>query len=630
MSSFGIGGTNAHVVLEEAPAVSAGGKGRKWQVLPLSARSQTALEKGGPRLAEHLRRNPGLVLADVAHTLQTGRKAFPHRRAMVAADSARAADGLTASAGPAFAGTRGDQAAAVVFMFPGQDAQFPGMAEVLYRDEPLFRAQVDRCAATLREKHGIDLAARLFSPGGKADPAFATDALPLFVLEYSLAQVWLALGVRPQAMLGYSLGEYVCACLAGVMTLEEALALEVAGSRLLAKIIPGALLAVSLGETELRPLLGAAIEIAMVMAPRQCIVGGSAAAVAELQQRLQAQGTVCMLSQIDLPFHTSHMAPFVEHYRAEVRKVRLQPPRIPYVSCVTGDWITAAMATDPEYYMRLGRDPVYLTRGLQRLFELPEALLLEVGPGQTISGLALLQSGKPAAQRVFSSLCDPRYQGGDAVESAFPTALARLWAAGVDVDWSALYTGERRLRLGLPTYAFDHRSYWIGARATADVAVPGETPAFAGKQPQPERWFHVPAWRELPPLPALAGQSAAGEWLLVGGKASGAADLLAARLQAAGARVQQSEMAAGDIATPAAWDALLTGLIADGRRPDHIVHLGLLGSGATDDATLLEQGYHALIAMGQAVGRRWFAESLRITLVADRLFALGETAPAPA
>lgn len=626
VSSFGIGGTNAHVVVEEAPAAVSGAPGRKWQVLPLSARSQNALEQGARRLAEHLKA-PGPALADVAYTLQTGRKAFAQRRAAVAQDAGQAARLLAGPAGQAFAGVRGDQAPGVVFMFPGQDAQFPGMAEALYRDEPLFRAQVDRCAAILRERHGIDLAAKLFSPGGAADPGFATDALPLFVLEYSLAQVWLALGVRPQAMLGYSLGEYVCACLAGVMTLEEALTLAVAGARLLPKIVPGALLGVSLGEAELRPLLGPGLEIAMIMAPRQCVVGGPAGAVAQLQQRLQAEGAVCMLSQLDLPFHTAHMLPFVEHYRAEVRKVRLQPPKIPYVSCVSGDWISAEMATDPEYYMRLARDAVHLTRGMERLFALPDAVLLEVGPGQTVSGLALLQKGKPAALNVFSSLCDPRYQGKDAVEAAFPAALARLWAAGVDIDWTALYADERRLRVALPTYAFDHRRYWIEAAPQSGREAAAAPSPHAGKEPAMERWFHRPAWNELPPLPALAEQSAAGEWLLVGGEACGAAALLAARLQAAGGRVQRADI---EVSTAAAWDALLQGAIAGGRRPDHIVYLGLLGLAGTDDAALLDRGFHALVAMGQAISRHWFAESLKISVVADRLFALGDEAPAPA
>lgn len=618
VSSFGIGGTNAHVVVEEAPPAAASAPGRPWQLLPLSARGADALEEGAQRLAAHLHHSTD-AFADMAYSLQTGRAPFARRRAVVARSAAEAAQALTTERAPrVFNGSALDHAPAVVFFFPGQDSQFPGMAQTLYRDEPLFRAAVDACAAHLRERHGIDLMPRLFSPGGDADPAYATDPLPLFVLEHSLAQVWLALGVQPAAMLGYSLGEYACAVLAGVMSRDDALALAVAGSRLLSLVKPGALLAVSLPESELRPLLEPGLEIAMVMAPRQCVVGGTVEAVQALERRLVAQGAACLSSQLGLPFHTAHMDAFLAPYREEVRKVKLSAPRLPYVSCVSGDWITAAEATDPEHYLQLGREAVHLAQGLEKVFALPAVqaggLLLEVGPSQTITSLVYLQAQRPPELSALATLCDPRFQSAEAAESAFPTALARLWSAGVDIRWSALYANETRRRVPLPTYAFEHRSYWVEAAPQA-AALP---PPSAGKLTNAEQWFHAPLWQERP---ALAAGDATGEWLLVGGGEIG--NELATRLCAAGASVEHLA------ALPTDWAALLDARIAAGRRPARIVHLGLFDCADTD-AAQLDAGFHSLIALGRAVGARWFAEALRIDLVAPRLFALGASVPAPA
>lgn len=619
VSSFGIGGTNAHVVVEEAPALPASDAGRPWQVLPLGARGTAALAQGTERLAAHLRSSQD-ALADVAYSLQTGRQGFRHRRAVVARDGASAANLLAGTTGRTFSGECGEHAPGVVFVFPGQDSQFPGMAQTLYRDEPLFRAEVDACADILRQRHGVDLLARMFSPGGEADPAYAIDPLPLFVLEYSLAQVWLALGVKPQAMLGYSMGEYACAVLADVMSLDDALALAVAGSKLLALVKPGALLAVSLTEAELRPLLGPDLEISMVMAPRQCVVGGSAAAIADLEQRLAALGAACLPSQLGLPFHTAHMDPFLAPYREEVRKIKLSPPRIPYVSCVSGDWITAAEATDPEHYLHLSRRAVHLAQGLERLFALPDTLLLEIGPAQTISSLVFLQPKRPAELTAFASLCDPRFQSAEAAEAAFPTALAKLWAAGIDIRWNALYAHEQRRRLPLPTYAFEHQRYWVEAAAK----IPAPAVKATGKLADMAQWFHLPVWRELPALPPLAAGAAQGEWLLVGGAELGVA--LAGRLRAAGGLVRVATLDVGD---KLAWDALLDDLIAGGHRPQHIVYLGLLDS-ADEDAALLERGFHGLMVLGQSIGSRWFAESLRLSVVAERLSGIGGALPAPA
>lgn len=631
VSSFGIGGSNAHVVLEEAAPAGPGDAGRPWLLLPVSARSGSALQANAERLATHLAAQAAGAapaspwLADMAHTLQTGRRGFGHRRIWLLDAQARALPGAT-EAGRHWAGQAPEQAPAVVLLFSGQDAQHAGMALGLYRDEPLFRQELDRCAAIVRRSHGIDLMARLSAP--PSTPDAATDPLPLFAVQYAMARSLQALGLPVRAMLGYSLGEYVCACLAGVLSLEDALGLAVDGAALLSLLAPGRLLAVSIAPQQLQPLLGAELEVAMVTAPQQCVVGGPEAAVRGLEEELRRRGVVCMASPIGLPFHTRHMAPFIEAYRLRLARVRFQPPAIPYVSCLTGDWIRPEQATDPEHYLRLAGQTVQLSRGLDTLFAQGGAVYLDVAPGQTLSRLALLQPQRPDAQHIVPCLPDVWNGGGGGADAqVFSSALARLWCQGIDMDWPALYRQERRARVPLPGYAFDHQRYWVEPASRAPQAAAGHAADGAeGQKPDPAQWFYRSSWRDLAPLHPAAPQ---GRWLLLASGPAGQAlsDGLAHALQAGGAQV--SCQPALPVDQPQAWDALLAPGTSGQARFDHIVHLDLLERRG-DDAQELQRGFHSLLALGQALGRSVFSEAISITVVAEAVLPLGEALPHPA
>lgn len=667
VSSFGIGGTNAHVVLEEAPVPVAGGAGRTWSLLPVSARSAGALKQNVGRLAAQLRAAPAedkTHIADVAYTLQSGRRAFAARRAVLARDAFDAADMFEAGVGErVFSGVASARPAPVVFMFPGQDAQYAGMAASLYRDEPLFRAEVERCAAITR-RAGVDLVARMFSESALADPRFAADPLPLFVVEYALARVWITLGVQPRALIGYSLGEYACACLAGVLTLEDALTLAIAGARLLPLLAPGPLLAVSMSEEQLRPLLGDGVEIAMVSAPRQCVLGGRADAVDALQRQLTADGASVVAIPLGLPFHTRLMAPFLDAYRAVLQTVRFSAPAIPYVSCVTGDWITAAQATDPEHYLRLAGQTVLLARGFETVFAagapaagytasgdlaaavpaidatLAGATFLEIGPGQVMTSFLQLQSGKPADAEVISSLRDPRFAGAVANKRPAPdslalqSAIARLWVRGAQIDWPVLYRDERRRRVPLPTYAFEHQRYWVEPRLEPALSPQSQRAVAsvdAGKRASMDDWFYLPVWRQLPPL---APAAVCGRWLVVGA-ASGLAPEIAQRLRTSGVDVHlhspaRDDGGPGECARAANWDVLFDATERDGKPFDHVVYLGLLDRAGAADAILLDAGLYSLLALGQALGRRVFSEVITLNLVAASVLAAGGVPLAPA
>ncbi len=483
VSAFGIGGTNVHAVLEEAPPAAPSGPSRPWQVLLLSARTPAALERMTDGLADRLEGNPDLSLADAAYTLRVGRRPFAYRRAVLAATREEAAAALR-ERDPQRAWTAARETAAgrrsVAFLLPGVGDQYPGLARGLYRDEPVFRQEIDRCAELLFPHLGLDLREALFVAEETVDlrallgrgreretPARALlretrIAQPaMFAVGYALARLWMSWGVRPAALLGYSLGEYTAACLAGVMELPGALALVARRARLLGELAPGALLAVPLSEEETRARLTPDLSLAAVNAPAVSVVAGPPEAVAGLERRLAEEGVPCRRLQADQAFHSWMMQPAAEELRELLRSIPLAPPRIPYLSNVTGTWISAAQATDPEYWVRHLVSPVRFADGVAELWREPGRVLLEMGPGQTLGSLALQQVvGEEAADRsVLSSL---RHELDRQPDQRFLLqTLGRLWLSGVEVDWAGFHGGERRRRVPLPAYPFERQRYWI-------------------------------------------------------------------------------------------------------------------------------------------------------------------------
>ncbi len=472
VSSFGMGGTNVHAVIEEAPPAPAPEPpARPWQLLVLSARTPAALDEATRRLAAHLARHPALSLADVAFTLQNGRRAFEHRRAVLARDPDEAVAALEALDPERTAtGRAAQRGAPVAFLLPGQGAQEPGMAAGLYRDEPVFRDELDRAAEAFRPHLSFDLREVLTAEGPGRTPPRAAElartevAQPaLFAVEHALARTWMAWGVRPRALLGHSLGEYVAGCLAGVLSLDDAAVLVAARGRLLQGLPPGAMLAVPLPPEEVEPLLVDGLALAAVNGPARTVVSGPPEAVAALEELLAGRGAAGRRLATSHAFHSPMMDPVLPLFAAEVRKVRLAPPSIPYLSNLTGTWIRPGEATDPDYWVRHLRETVHFAPALAELLSDPTLVLLEAGPGRTLAG---------AARQALPTV--PARQGGglvalpslpptpDAPEAAFALlTLGRLWAAGVEVDWPALHAGTRRSRLPLPTYPFERRRFWI-------------------------------------------------------------------------------------------------------------------------------------------------------------------------
>ncbi len=492
VSSFGIGGTNAHVVLEQAPERAAPGADEDGpRILRISAASEAALTASVDRLGAHLEVHQPPI-SDVAATLAVGRSEHARRSFVVATDAGGAVDALRDRRRVAHAVLA---APTPVLLFSGQGAQYAGMGAGLYRRVPGFAATVDRCAALLEPELGRDLRDVLFASGPAAEDQLRQTWLTqpaLFVLEYALAEAWRGWGLRPAAMLGHSIGEYAAATTAGVFELTDALRLVAARGRMMQDLPPGSMLAVQLAEDDLLDRIPPALSAAAINGPGACVVSGPTAEIERFALRLSDDGIGSRALQTSHAFHSAMTEPVLADFARLVEDVPRQAPRERFVSNVTGTWITDAEATDPEYWAQHLRRAVRFGDGVATVLDLPgDVLMLECGPGRQLAGLARMQTGKgrPAP---LHTLPGPGEET-DALTS-LATAAGTLWTYGVDIDTTLGATGRR---VALPTYPFERSRHWVepGTRALASASAEAAT---AGPLPV-EDWFAVPTWRQATP-----------------------------------------------------------------------------------------------------------------------------------
>jgi len=670
VSSFGTGGTNAHAVLEEAPARPEATSRRPWQLLLLSARTETALETATDRLAAHLRGGTGRPLSEVAYTLQAGRRVFAHRQALVCGDANDAAGALESRAPRRLLRQTAGPAAArpVAFMFSGLGDQYPNMAKELYESEPVFRAEVDRCAELFRHHLDVDLRTLLYpeptTPGGRtpaAGPATgggldlrrmlarggppSAEAAELdrtlyaqpvtFMVEWALARLWSDWGIRPQAMIGYSIGEYVAACVAEVLTLEDACFLVAGRARLIEEAPRGAMLAVSLPEQE-AALVDGRLSVAAVNGPALTVLAGAMDVVAELEGRLTRDGVACRRLHTTHAFHSTMMEPSRAPYVELTRTVTLRPPRIPYLSNVTGTWITDAEATDPAYWARHMCETVRFAGAVEELWRTPGRILLEVGPGQAYSSLALqlLPEGANGDRMSLSSL--PAAHDSHSAARFLLTSLGRLWLAGVEPDWDRVHVGETPGRVPLPTYPFERQRYWIDV---APAQRPPRTPAASmAKQADLAAWFSVPSWTSTAPLDPVRDEELAARpqrWLLFLDD-HGTGRQIAARLGRAGHEVTTvvrgerfQQFGEGHFALVPDqredYEELLRVLGERDTLPQTVVHLWTVTGESPQRPTrahfdeLQRRGFYSLLFLTQAWGARGADAPLHLAVVSDGL-----------
>jgi acyl transferase domain-containing protein/thioesterase domain-containing protein/acyl carrier protein len=641
VSSFGIGGTNAHVVLEEAPPYPAPEPSRPWQVLVLSAKTPTALETATVNLAKHLRQHTDLNPADVTYTLQVGRRAFSHRRMLVCHDLTDAFTTLeTLNPQRVFTDVQETKDRPVAFMFPGQGAQYVHMALELYQLEPTFREHVDTCSELLTPHLGLDLRQLLYphpeqasGPTQQLQQTWITQPA-LFAIEYALAQLWMEWGIHPQAMIGHSIGEYVAACLAGVFSLEDALALVAARGRLMQQLPGGAMLAVPLPEQEVQSLLHKKLSLAAINGPSLCVVSGPTDAVEAWQSRLTEQGVSCLRVHTSHAFHSEMMEPILEPFAEQVNAVNLEPPKIPYISNVTGTWITAVEATSPSYWTRHLRKTVHFAAGLHELLQDPGRILLEVGPGRTLSTLAGRHPQKATGQVVLSSLRHPQDQVSDV--AFLLHTLGQLWLAGLQVDWSGFYAHERRHRHPLPTYPFERQRYWVEPQKQAyEVNTPQRSSL---KKSDIADWFYIPSWkRSVTPQLFDQGDLAYQKlcWLVFMdpyGLGAHIVERLEQRDQdviTVTAGEQFSRISHGvynvDLRQRDDYAVLLKELVGLNKIPNMIIHLwNIISNDHAQSAmdtfqTLQDLGFCSLISLAQALGKQNILHPLRIGVVSTHI-----------
>ena len=642
VSSFGIGGTNVHLVLEEPPEPPiADAPGRSVEVLILSAATESGLEAVTRRIAAHLEAEPDLVLPDVAYTLQTGRATLRHRRIAICRDGRDAVEALSGlDPRRVLSRVREGGERGVAFLLPGQGSQYPGMAAGLYREEPAFRARLDRCARLLEPHLGLDLRAVIHPSSdtreGAGERLRATGlAQPaLFAVEYALAGLWTDWGVKPRALVGHSLGELVAAHLAGVFRLEDALRIVAVRGRAMQACPPGAMAALPLPEEEVRRLLEgeerfAELDLAAVNAPDLTVVSGDDEPIAALTAALAARGIEARRLHTSHAFHSRTMEPALEPLAAALNGVQLRPPEIPVLSNLSGSWLRPEEATDPGYWVRQVRGTVRFSDGVHELLERRELALLEVGPGRSLATL-VLQHRDPTSGRPVISCLPPASSDEPDVETV-ARGVGQLWLAGVEVDWEARRAGAARRRVAVPGYPFQGGRYWLrpfpGRRSTVAGAAAGTG---SGSR------LYAPVWRQVPALPTAP--RAAGSWLIFTG-GDDAAAAIAEALAKRGERPMVVRPAGGAAGAPRgtrtldpadfeSWERCLGELFEADDPPARIVYGWALGVPEGSR----RPGLDGLMALGRALARTGGAgrpESLSLAVLSEGAHRLTDEPSSP-
>nr|WP_281352018.1 SDR family NAD(P)-dependent oxidoreductase [Microvirga makkahensis] len=529
-------------------------------------------------------------------------------------------------------------------MFPGGGSQYPRMAADLYRSEPAFAQHIDHGLRLLQERYGLDLRPLLLCESHQLDEirmALEAPSLQLpavFIVEYALAQILMARGVKPQALLGHSVGENTAACVAGSMSFEDCLGLVVLRGRLMDRV-SGGMIAVPVSAAELQPHLDAlGLDLAAVNAPNLCVASGPAADIAALEKRLGEAGIEAQRVKIEIAAHSRLLEPILDEFGAYLRSIRLTPPSIRWVSNRTGTWITDEEAIDPQYWVDHLRGTVRFADCLATLAAEPGRVFLEVGPGKTLSSLAKIQPAVKAGQAVIPTMRHADEQVPD--DGFLLTALGRLWACGGSLDSERLFSGERRRRIGLPTYAFQGQRYFFEPGAGAQQGKGSES-LLADREADESRWYWAPGWKMREAEDATEESLS---WLVFLDD-SGIGARLVERLRRRGDRVVT--VRAGDsyqrlsddayVIAPehgrADYDALVHDLTRSGRAPDRVAHLFLLSR--TDSfrpgSSLFhrdqEQGFYSLLFFAQAWASEDSKRGLHIVTVTAGMQSVGDSDP---
>jgi amino acid adenylation domain-containing protein len=474
VSSFGVGGTNVHIILEEFENVPiTSGAAKPLSLITWSAKTEASVGNYAKKLANFVEANEQVAVADIAYTLQSTRMDFNNRRFVIAANREELLEKLKAAPDTSSSKKLTSKASEVVFMFPGQGSQYVNMGRGLYDGEPAFRVAVDECIDLLQDSCHAQILDVIYpaitdeTSAEKIRNTFYTQPA-IFIMEYAMAKLWMSWGIQPLIFTGHSIGEFVAAHFAGVFNLKDALKLISARAKMVSEVAKGCMLSVRL-ETELvEPLLPAGLSIAAINNKKLCVVAGEESAIAAFSETLTAKGILNKLLHTSHAFHSAMMDDIVAPFEAIVRTVKLHQPVMPLVSTVTGKWMSEAEATDPSYWAQHLRKTVRFANALDTLQEDSGRILIEVGPGTVLATLARQQYGANSTPIVSG------FEKNETLTeyNSVLRALGQVWMNGIAPDWKRFYQDEQRARVNLPAYAFDHKRYWLEEAKQQRTALP--------------------------------------------------------------------------------------------------------------------------------------------------------------
>lgn len=650
VNSLGVGGTNAHAIIEEAPPRQAVEKqaGAGPHLIAISARSRKALDQAVIQLGAHLRAHPELALDDVACTLVKGRKRFEHRRVFAVADRE---DAIAVLVGPdqrrGFTHTLVEGSTGAVLMFPGGGAQYPAMGRELYRHEPVFARIVDAGLGYLPPEVSARIR-RLWLGSDAGDGAAATELLQpslqlpaILIIEVALARLWQSWGLKPSALIGHSMGEYAAACVAEVMGLETAVRLVLLRGELFDEITGGGMLSVQMPAERLLSRLPSDLDLAVVNAPELAVVSGPIASIEAFQKTLADEGLQATRIPINVAAHSRMLEPILGRFECFLRAERLATPRIPLISNLTGTWLLPEQATDPLYWVKHLRSTVRFADGLSELAKDKSRIYIEAGPGRALSSLCKAQ-GRIEANAVINSLPHSDEQADDRLY--FMAAVGRAWSTGLELPIDRMWGSTARRRVRLPTYPFQHQHYFLDRVAASGAAAAPDMPC---KRPEIATWGWRPAWKPAYADTTVEACRTPGTFLVFVDNAGVGAELTL-RLRAEGHRV--ATVSFGDsfakvdddayVVCPEhgrdGYDSLIRHLTESGGIPSNIVHFWLLTvdqsfrPGSSFFHRNQERGFWSLFFLAQALANASEIPGTQITVLTNGMQRVsGETVPHP-
>ena len=611
VSSFGIGGTNAHVVLEEAPQPSPTSKSRNYQLLLFSAKSKAALEANINEFGHFIKQNDGLNLPDISYTLQVGRESFAFRKFMVCSDKQELLSELSTNNNLHKASLH-KESALVIFMFSGQGSQYVNMCYDLYKEEPKFRRELDKCFHIIAQITGKDFKKIIFSPDGlngknELNQTHFTQPA-LFAIEYALAQLLIFWGIKPHKVIGHSVGEFVAACISEVFTVEDALRLIIKRGQMMQSLETGSMLSISVSEGDIASILKDhdKISLAAVNSPELCVVSGSHEEIDAFQKVLDHRGLKNKKIHTSHAFHSHMMDEMLEDFGQEVKKVRIHPPKIPIISNLTGREISYEEISDSQYWVNHLRKTVRFADGISYLLTNEHAVFLEIGPGKALSSFVLSHHEKSKTHVVRNTVRHPKERENDV--KYLLSSLGKLWQNGIELNWEQFYVDEKRARVSLPTYSFEKRAYPVLVDSFQMISDMISEDSWE-KQKEIEKWYYLPSWK-LAPLLSKADKKEGST--LIFSDSYGVSDSLADRLLKEGEELVRvvigthflKESESSYQLNPGKEEdfvSLFQDLSAAGIQPDRIIHAWAITQGeenSTENGALIskmDRFYYSLV-----------------------------------